>query len=64
MAKVPWSTEDTLVYEDPLDETIKYEFKNDEWLLHQFEVWKEFRENDYYDGTPPPDFVTKTEEEE
>ena len=63
MAKVPWSTEDTLVYSDPFFDEIKYEFKNDEELLRRFEEWKEFKENDYYDGTPPPDFVTTREEE-
>ncbi len=64
MAKVSWSTKDTLVYEDPFDEEIKYEFENDEFKLHQFQKWMEFRESDYYDMTPPPDFVTKTKEEE
>ncbi len=64
MAKVPWCEDETLVYSDPFFDEIKYEFKNDEELLRRFEVWKEFKENDYYDGTPPPDFVTTTEEEE
>ncbi len=64
MAKVPWSTEDTLVYHDMWDESIRYEFENDEMKLHQFQKWQEFSESDYYDGTPPPDFVTKTEDEE
>ncbi len=64
MSKVSWSTEDTLVYHDIFDENIRYEFENDERKLHQFQKWMEFRESDYYDMTPPPDFVTKTEEEE
>jgi hypothetical protein len=62
--KVTWSDEETLTYSDPFEDEIKYTFKNDENLLHRFETWKEFRENDYYDGSPPPDFVTVTNEEE
>ncbi len=63
MAKVLWSTEDTLVYSDPFFKEITYEFENDEEKLNRFEKWREFRESDYYDGTPPPDFVTKKQAE-
>ena len=58
MAKVEWSTEDTLRYEDPFDSEIIYEFKNDEVKFFQFGEWLAFLKNEYYDGTPPPDFVT------
>ncbi len=64
MAKVSWSTKDTLVFEDPFEDEIKYEFENDKEKLRRFQKWMEFRESDYYDSTLPPDFVTtKTEEE-
>ncbi len=62
--KVPWSDEEFLVYSDPFEDEEKHTFVNDTNLLRQYEEWKEFRENEYYDGTPPPEFVTVTNEEE
>ena len=58
MGRVGWYADDIFRVEDTFDDNIIYEFENDEMLLHRFEEWQAFRENDYYDGTPPPDFVT------
>ena len=64
MGKVFWSRDDILRYEDPFDDAIFYEFENDEMKAARFEEWKAFQETSYYDGTPPPDFVTTIDETE
>lgn len=64
MGKVSWCKDDILLFGDPFDDSISYEFENDEMKLQQFEEWQAFLKNDYYDGTPPPNFVTKIETEE
>lgn len=64
MGKVFWCKDDIIQVTDPFDDSIIYEFENDEMKFYRFEEWKTFRENEYYDGTPPPDFVTTIETEE
>ncbi len=57
--KVPWSKEPTLRYEDVYESGVFHEMPNTVRNECEFFEWKEFRESNYYDGTPPPDFVTK-----
>ena len=57
--KVPWSDEPTLRYEDLYESDVFHEMPNTARNEREFWEWKEFREGNYYDGTPPPDFVTK-----
>jgi len=64
MGKVFWCKDDIIRHQDPFDDDIFYEFENDEMKFARFEEWKTFRETTYYDGTPPPDFVTTIDETE
>ena len=57
--KVPWSNKPTLRYEDLYESGVFYEMPNTERNERAFWEWRGFRESSYYDGTPPPDFVTK-----
>ncbi len=58
-SKVPWSNESTLLYEDIYEEGVFYEMPNNGWNERDFREWREFQDSNYYDGTPPPDFVTR-----
>ncbi len=59
MSKVPWSDADVLHMEEEFGSETTYAVPNDESKVREFEEWKAFRGNDYYDGTPAPDFARK-----
>lgn len=59
MTKVCWSDEDTIRPRLPfnLEDEERHTIPNDVVKLSQYESWRDFAEGDYYDLTPPPDFV-------